>query len=140
MCRFIVPLLGILHTISGSILKATTTNRSALKLLRSVINLLSFSFNGCNTGILFKIPAFFTAHSFNSFPLPFLLSGAATIATTLYPLSIRCCRLFAAKSGVPKNIMLMLQVIFFSFYFLSNLLILSLLHKRSRILINSCVF
>ena len=53
-CTLMVPMGGMSQTISGSILKATTTNRCASIFFNASTNSGSFSFVGCNTGKLFS--------------------------------------------------------------------------------------
>ena len=46
-CRFIVPNAGIFHTTSGNMRKATTTNKSAFKEVKSVKKDSSRNLSGC---------------------------------------------------------------------------------------------
>ena len=53
-CTLIVPMGGMFQTISGSILKATTTKSCASKTFKASTNSGSLSFVGYNTGKLFS--------------------------------------------------------------------------------------
>ena len=102
-CTFIVPIVGILQTTSGNILKATTICKSACKLFNASINSGDFNLSGCKIGKLFSTAYFFTALCVTSIPRPAGLSGAVTTATILHPSCIKACKLATANSGVPIN-------------------------------------
>ena len=103
-CRLIVPIGGMAHIFSGSILKATTTKRSAEKSLSLPANPSSFRLEGCNTGILLAMAVSLTADSLIFNPRPEGLSGAVTTALTGNPPSIRISREGTANCGVPIKI------------------------------------
>ena len=105
-CRLKVPRRGMDHTSCGSILKATTTKRSAFHAASAERNSGSLSFSGCRTGIPCSTAYFLTALSCISCPRPLGLSATVTTPTTLYPACTRASREATANSGVPMNTIL----------------------------------
>ncbi len=102
-----VPKRGMAHTISGSILNATTTCRSALNSASRPTKSGSFIFTGWSTGMEWARAYCFTADGWSlSWCLPTGLSGCVTTATTLYPPSTSRLSVPTANSGVPMNIIL----------------------------------
>ena len=87
----------------GNILKATTTNKSALYDFSFSKNTSSFKDSGESTSIPNSNPFSFTSVGIIFLPLPFSLSVALTIETISILLLYRNSRLVAAKNGVPKN-------------------------------------
>ncbi|MNY15370.1 hypothetical protein D3C86_1485790 [compost metagenome] len=100
-CRLMVPLAGISQTISGNILKATTTCKSACNPFNSSINKGSLSFSGCSTFKPFDTAYCFTALSCSFCPRPAGLSAAVTTPTTSKPACTKASKEATAKSGVP---------------------------------------
>ena len=100
--RLKVPWGGIFHTTSGSIRKATTTCKSARKLLNCCKKVSSFNFSGWSTGSPWLTAYCLTALWESSvWWRPIGLSGIVTTATTLYPPSTSARKEATAKSGVP---------------------------------------
>ena len=98
------------HTASGSILKATTTKRSAFQPLRDSRNSGSLRDTGWRTGMLWLAAYFFTGLSCILSPRPLALSATVTTPTTLYPLLTRASRDATANSGVPINTILVFLI------------------------------
>ena len=86
--------------IFGNILNATTINKLAFKLAKSLTNEESFRFDGVKTGIFYLIS--FTSEIFSFRPLPYLLSGAVT-SPTISNLFISDSKILEAKKEFQKN-------------------------------------
>ena len=129
-CRLNVPRRGISHTTFGSILKATTTKRSAFHAASASRNSGSFSETGCSTGMLCSTAYFLTALSFILRPLPLALSATVTTPTMLCPVFMSSSRGATANSGVPiYTILVFLNVpIIFLFICLNAFFIASMLN------------
>ena len=119
-CTLMVPMGGMSQTTSGSILKATTTNKLAFKTSSALINAGSFNLIGCRTGKLFSTAYFFTALCCNCKPRPAGLSGAVTTDTMLKPAFTNASNEATAKGGVP------IKTIRVSFAFIAVILIQNL--------------
>ena len=77
------------------------------------MNLSDFNLSGCKIVILFNKATSLTAHAFSCFPRPVLLSGGVIVATISNPQLIKYSRFLAAKFGVPKNMIFILQIYLF---------------------------
>ena len=100
-CRLTVPNLGIFHTASGNIRKATTICKSAPKALSVSMKSSSLRLVGCNRGNLFSKANSLTGENRTFCPRPTGLSGTVTTATICLPLSKSAFSGYTANSGVP---------------------------------------